>query len=224
MFHNMVERHILVLTCACLAIVSTMVLAVWMSRDDPQMVPIGSLDQVELGTLVTVEGNVSELRHSPEGVSVLTLSDGLGEEVEAFCRFPCEGVGPGSRVRVTGKISLYRGDLELVVEEREDLIVLGTASNPMVEVEDLAREPWAYEGMEPRVRVVVLAEPVADSNGEDWWCLVGDGPSDGVGVLALAGQYHGVDEWDPGDAMDLRVTLRYDATSGFVYLEVLEVL
>ncbi len=199
-----------------------MALAAWVLREVPEVVPIGNLDQVEVGALVTVRGTVERVGGSGSDVTVITLSDGDGSEVDAFCGFPCDAVLPGARVQATGRVSVYRGRLEVVVEEGEDLVVLGSVRSPMVDVEDLVREPWAFEGMEPRVRVMVLVDPVVDLNGEDWWCLVGDDASDGAGALALVGPGIGVETWTYGDRLDLRVVVRYDGSSGFIYLEVLE--
>lgn len=216
----MVDRHIIVVLFACLAVVGTVALAAWISRESPEMVPIDGLDRVELGTLVMVEGTLEGTWCPGPETAVLTLSDGDGGSVEAFCGFSCDDIGKGARVRVTGRVSLYRGDVELVVEDREDVVVLGRVRSPLVGVEELVGEPWAYEGMEPQVRAVVLTDPVADLNGEDWWCLVGETSSDGAGVLALVGPGLEAGTWRSGDQMDLRVVVRYDGSSGFVYLEV----
>jgi hypothetical protein len=218
----MVERHLVIVVCACLAVVCTLALAAWISREVPTRVEIGELEGTEVGTLVTVEGRLEGVREAGKGATVLTLEDGSGATVEVFCAFECSDLLPGTILVVTGRLSLYKGDLELVIEEKDGVSVRGGAKNPMVDLADLVEEPWGYEGMEPVVRVKVMVEPVADLNGEDWWCLVGEGADGGAGALALAGPGVRMRLWEPGDELDLRVLVRYDGSSGFVYLEVVE--
>lgn len=220
----MVEKHLILVVCACIALVGTLALAAWIHREEPVRVNICDLEDVEVGTLVTVEGTLEEVRHVDPATAILEVRDTKGSSVTVFCPFPCQGAMSGSRAVVTGRLTLYKGELEIVVEEREDLTVTGGTRSPPVDVADLAREPWAYEGMEPRVSVVLLTGPVADHNGEDWWCLVGRPSSEDVGVLALMGPGFNVGAWEQGDELDLRVTVRYDSSAGFVYLEVLAVL
>ncbi len=220
----MVEKQLILVVCACIALVGTMAMAAWIHREEPVRVTIDDLEDVEVGTLVTVEGTLEEVRQVDTSSTILRVCDGSGRSVTVFCPFPCQGATSTSRAVVTGRLTLYKGELEIVVEEREDLTVTGGTRSPRVGVEDLAREPWAFEGMEPQVGVVLLTGPVADHNGEDWWCLVGKPSSDHVGMLALMGPGTIVDAWEPGDELDLRVTVRYDASAGFVYLEVLAVL
>ena len=223
MVWTMVERQVIVLVCACMAVVGTMFLAAWMDREEPSRVNIGSLDRVEVGTLVVLEGTLVDCQEAGPRSTLLDLGDDDGRSVDVFCAFPCQGLSPGVRISVTGRVSLYEGDLELVVEDREDLRVLRRPSSPPLDLGDLLREPWAYEGMEPRVSVVVLTGPVVDQNGEDRWCLVGDVGIEGTAALVLLGSWYQGDPWDEGDELDLRVVVRYDARSGFVYLEVLDV-
>ena len=92
----------------------------------------------------------------------------------------------------------------------------------MVDLADLLEAPWGYQGMEPVVRATVMVEPVPDLNGEDWWCLVGDAGEKGSAALVMAGPGVRMQDWEPGDELDLRVVVRYDASSGFVYLEAVE--
>ncbi|NIV79500.1 MAG: hypothetical protein GWN39_12335 [Thermoplasmata archaeon] len=210
--------------CACIALVGTMALAAWIHREEPVEVTIGELEDVEVGTLVTVEGTLYEVRHVDTASSILEVRDSKGRSVAVFCPFPFQGAMSGSRVVVTGRLTLYKGELEIVVEDLEDLMVTGGTRSPHVDVRDLAREPWAFEGMEPHVRVVLLTDPVADHNGEDRWCLVGEPSSDDVGMLVLLGLDVDGRAWKRGNELDLKVIVRYDASAGFVYLEVLDVL
>ncbi|UCC92555.1 MAG: hypothetical protein JSW25_07775 [Thermoplasmata archaeon] len=217
----MVERHLVVLLCACIAIVGTLALAAWLERETSVTADLGDLEDIPLGTLVTVEGTIDEVPLAGPNVSVLVLRDAVGNMISVFMGFDVGELSPGSRLRATGRLAVYQGNLEVVVEVREDLEVLSRPRSPEVELNDLMRAPWGFEGMEPIVRVRVLASPMADSNGEDWWCLVGD-PStkDGDAVLLLISSDTVMDAVQTEDQLDLRVAVRYDPSSGFVFLEV----
>jgi hypothetical protein len=218
----MVDRHLVIVVCACIAVACTLALAAWMTREVPMQVAIGELEGVEVGTLVTVEGELEGVRAAGKGSTVLTIADGSGASVDAFCSFDRSELLSGTHLSVTGRLSLYKGELELVVDDVDDVSVRGGVRHPMVDLADLVEEPWGYEGMEPTVRVSVMVGPLADLNGEDWWCLVGDVEGGAAGALVLAGPRVPMSLWEVGDELDLRVVVRYDGRSGFVYLEVLE--
>jgi hypothetical protein len=219
----MVERQIVVLICACMAVIGTFALAVWLDRETPHLVDIGDLDGVQVGTLVRVEGTVDGTPVEGPYVSVVRLVDATGNATSLFMSFPFEAIPPGTRVSATGRVAVYQGKVEVVVEGPEDIVVLSRPRSPVMDLDDLVGEPWGFDGLEPKVRVTLLTTPLQDLNGEDRWCLVGKPSSgNGQGVLVLIGPHVEVGTLKVGDEVDLRVAVRYDASSGFVYLEVLD--
>jgi len=200
-----------------------MALAAWVAWESPARVDIGDLDDVDVGRLVVVEGTVEGTPVDAGDVSVVLLGDGTGRTVPLFLAFPSDAISPGTRLRVTGRVDIYKGVIELVVKDKQDVIVLSRPRSPHVDLDDLLYEPWGFDGMEPVVRVTILTDPMADLNGEDWWCLVtGHATGDMRGALVLFGPHLDVQDKKAGDELELRVAVRYDASSGFVYLEVLE--
>lgn len=218
------RRRLVLCTCICLAIAGTLTLWAISTKETPLRVGPGDLEDVEPGTLVTVEGTVAgEPLHGGD-FTVLELEDGVGGRAPVLLSFPTGPLPPGTELRITGHVALYKGRHEVVVYSDEHLVVLGRADSPEVDLMDLTMEPWRFQGMEPRVRVALLIAPTADLNGEDWWCLVAD-PSgnDGSGVLVLVRPPVDVEGWEVGDERYLKVVVRYDGSSGFVYLEVTDV-
>ena len=210
--------------CICIAVAGTLALAAWMAWEAPLRVSPGELAEVDVGTLVTMDGTlVGSPMHGGDH-TLLRLEDGEGGTAPVFLSFPTGPLNPGTELRVTGRVAIYKGEAEVVVDREDDLVILSRAVSPDVDLADLLREPWRFEGMEPRLRVTVMTHPVADLNGEDMWCLLAE-PSnmDGAIALALIGPAIDVETWKAGDERHLKVMVGYDASSGFVYLEVLEV-
>lgn len=219
----MVKRYLMKVTCTCIAVVGTLALAAWMAWETPMRVSPGELAEVDVGTLVTMDGTlVGSPMHGGDH-TLLRLEDGEGGTAPVFLSFPTGPLHPGTELRVTGRVAIYKGEAEVVVDREDDLVILSKAVSPEVDLVDLIKEPWRFEGMEPRLRVTVMTHPVADLNGEDMWCLVAEpSPVVGSSALALIGPGIDVETWKAGDERDLKVMVQYDASSGFVYLEVLK--
>jgi hypothetical protein len=220
---TMVERHLVAMLCACIAIAGTFALAAWLDRESPMEVDIGEMDGIPVGTLVIVEGTVTGFPVNGPEATVVTIEDATGNTTSLFLGFGLDELPKGARVSATGRVALYQGRTEVVVGDRADLTVLNVPRSPEMDLEELVGEPWGFDGLEPTVRVAVLTHPVPDLNGEDWWCLVGDPSAPGSqGVLVMVGPSVETGGWRVGTEVDLRVAVRYDASSGFVFLEVLD--
>jgi DNA/RNA endonuclease YhcR with UshA esterase domain len=123
--------------------------AVDLYRDTPQIVPtsardvfllpelvpvasrssIGDLGAGDVSRFVAVQGTVTELASSSTWVK-FTLDDGTGEvavflwqDVAQALPNP-EALVVGARLQVVGEVSLYRGELEVVPERAQDLMVM----------------------------------------------------------------------------------------------------
>ncbi len=218
------KRRLVLIICVSLAIAGTLTLMAILARETPSVVGPRDLEHLEPGTLVTVEGTVATEPLHGGDFTLLALEDGTGGTVPVFFSFPTGPLHQGTKLRVTGRVEVYKGRHEVVVTSEKDVVVLGRAASPEVDLVGLTMEPWRFEGVEPRVRVTLLIAPMADLNGEDWWCLVGE-PSgnDGSGVLVLLCPPVDVEGWEVGDELYLKVVVRYDGSSGFVYLEVRDV-
>ena len=222
----MVDRTLAVIVCACLALAGTLALSAWYRDEPPLRVSLGDAVRLSPGTRVVVEGRLADRSDPTEpGFAILQLEDGSGGSLRAFLAFPEDTLLAGDVVRLTGVISLYDGNVELLVTLPEDLEVLSRGPDPdpgHVPLRDLMEEPWVYEGAEPLVQVEVVTWPMEDLDGGSCWCLV-SGVDGGDETLAFAQLDGGTVQqgMEPGALLDLRVAVRYDPSSGFVYLEVL---
>jgi hypothetical protein len=219
----MFERNLIILLCVCIAVLGTLGLVAWIGREVPVEATPGQVPNLDVGTLVIVEGYVAAPGPSGSGgVTIFHLDDGMGATVRVFVTSRITVLSVGDWVRVRGRVALYEGRVEVHVEGEDDLSVLVRSRSPWAELHVLVMEPWRFDGTEPRVHAVVAVAPMADLGGSTWWCLLSDpGDPDGPGVLARIDPNAPFVHWEVGAEVDLRVALRYDASRGFVYLEVL---
>lgn len=93
--------------------------------------PVASLSPSDEGQRVMIEGQVVRTEELPSALKVL-ISDGSGEVLVFVWRNILERIPqnealqmPGSRVRVVGTVTVYRGSLEVVPALPPDVSVLG---------------------------------------------------------------------------------------------------
>lgn len=93
---------------------------------------IGALSASDAGQRVTIEGQVVRVEGLPSAAKVF-VSDDSGEILVFIWRTTLDRIAnnaalgtPGSRVRVSGPVELYRGNLEVVPTLPNDVIVLET--------------------------------------------------------------------------------------------------
>ncbi len=215
------RSHLAVLVCVSLAASALLLIVAVVNEERPLEVGPGEVDDLELGTLVAVEGVIADGGPKDlDGSALVTLVGPGGASVKVFLAFPPDDLGPGDTVRVEGTVQLYKGSVEVLVQNRKDLRVLSKEARPRVALADLVGEPWRYATVEPRTCVTVACAPVAAGPGDGWWCVV-RGPAGGPAVAVFLGPGLDVSALTEGDRLELSVRVRHDAAIGLVYLEVL---
>lgn len=220
----MVERIIIILVCACITVIGLLILVAWDDDGSPIRTTPGEVANLAPGTQVLVEGWLADSAGSEENkFSILHLEGEDGEAVRLFLTFPVTNLVQGDRLRVFGKVSLYRGEVEVVVLSPEHIEVLPDGARIHEgALSSLVQRPWLFEGSEVMIQVQVATLPMEDLDGDTLWCIV-TGPEIDSDVTAFAQLGPDISEgiFEPGTRLDLRVMVRYDPSSGFVYLEVL---
>jgi len=220
----MVERIIIILVCACIAVTGLLILVVWEGDDPPIITTPGEVGHLAPGTTVQVEGWLVEVAVTKENTfSILHLEGETGESVRLFITFPVVNLVQGDRLRVIGKVSLYRGEVEVVVSSLDHIEVLSDGGRTLDgALSSLIETPWHFEGSEVPVQIEVATWPMEDLGGDTMWCIVTVPEGDGE-VMAFAQLGPDISEgiFEPGTRLDLMVMVRYDPSTGFVYLEVL---
>ncbi|MCK4971391.1 MAG: hypothetical protein KAS77_12715 [Thermoplasmata archaeon] len=220
----MVERIVIILVCASIVVTGLLVLVAWDYDDPPVRATPGEVADLAPGTEVLVEGwLVDDAGNGENTFSILRLEGEDGETVRLFLTFPVTNLVQGDRLRVIGKVSLYRGEVEVVVSSPEDIEVLPDGARIHEgALGSLIERPWLFEGSEVTIQVEVATWPMEDLDGDTLWCIVSVPDGDGdVTAFAQLGPDISEGIFEPGARLDLRVMVRYDPSSGFVYLEVL---
>jgi DNA/RNA endonuclease YhcR with UshA esterase domain len=149
----------------------------------PQPRILGSITAKDVGTVVTVaEAGVTEVGYLSKGVRY-TLTDGSGQIILLLWQNVMEGLAdrhllfPGSRVKVTGRIDEYQGELEIVPRWGTEVTVLNRDERLPVEARSVRNITPADEG-----RVFVVEGQVARVEGGRWLQLWLD---DGTGEILI---------------------------------------
>ena len=220
----MVERTIIIMVCASIAVIGLLILVAWDDDGSLIMTTPGEVAQLAPGTHVLVEGWLADSAVSEENTfSILNLEGEDGRAVQLFLTFPVTNLVQGDRLRVIGQVSLYRGEVEVVVSSPEHIEVLADGAGVHKgALRSLVGRPWFFDGSEVTIQVEVATWPMEDLDGDTLWCIV-TGPEGDDDVTAFAQLSPEISEgiFVPGTRLDLRVMVRYDPSSGFVYLEVL---
>lgn len=96
----------------------------------PTLVRISEVGDDAVGGWVVVEGNITHRSDHPEGHIFLRLGDGTGEMMVPVFRGLAERLEgreclqKGHRLRVRGRVEEYRGSLEVVPKEPDDILCL----------------------------------------------------------------------------------------------------
>ncbi len=220
----MVERIISILVFAGIVVTGTLALFAWDDDGPLTMTTPGEVAQLAPGTQVLLDGWLTDSVVSGENTfSVLHLEGEDGEAVRLFLTFPATNLVQGDRLRVIGKVALYGGEIEVVVSSPEHIEVLADGARiHNGALSSVVERPWLFDGPAVTIEVEVATWPMEDLDGDTLWCIV-TGPDGDDDVMAFAQLSRGISEgmFEPGITLDLRVRVRYDPLSGFVYLEVL---
>jgi hypothetical protein len=163
---------------------------------------------------------------SPEGVrdmggfSSMKLDGGVRPDLSVFMTFPPPKVDAGDLVRAVGDVAMYKGTVEVLVEDAEDIQVVRRCQHPAADLGQVLKDPEAFDGREPIVAILVLTDATMDGTGEGWWFLATSPAQEDRTTVAV----HGRTALDPsrvrpGEELKLRVEVRYDPWTGLVYLE-----
>ena len=102
--------------CLTLSIIGLAILQLSTTVLKPETVPVQSVDESDVGTVVKIEGNVTGF-YSTDSASFFTLEDRTGKiPVVNFQKLKLRN---GQNVSVLGNVELRRGNLQLVSSKIE---------------------------------------------------------------------------------------------------------
>jgi DNA/RNA endonuclease YhcR with UshA esterase domain len=124
---------------------------------------ISDIDSKDLGSLVEVEGYIREVKMWQDGELNLVLVDyETGESIdvsvdaEAVQNLPDqEKMVPGAKVKVSGLVEDYKGNLLIHVLSSEGVKVIQQATTSIILLKDILERPEVFEGINVKVRGTV---------------------------------------------------------------------
>lgn len=207
------------IACLLAFVTVTLLLAALEGFEKLPLVSPSQLPGVDVGERVVLEGWVSsEGVRDLGGCSAFEVTDPQGGQARVFVPSSLGEVGPGDEVRVTGVVSLYRGELEVKAGSGGDVRVLSEGTRRCTDLGKAVTRPWEFGGQELDVEVILVGSPVAGDGGQ--WALVSDAEAPGSVTVALHAP-SGIDlSWiAEGSTVRLLASLGYSASCGLVYLE-----
>jgi DNA/RNA endonuclease YhcR with UshA esterase domain len=125
--------------------------------------PIADIDSKDLGSLVEVEGYIKEVKMWQDGDLSLVLADyESGESIDVNVDAGAvqnlldqEKMVPGAKVKVSGLVEDYKGELLIHVMSSEGVIVTQQASTITLPLNVILERPEVFEGIEVKVRGTV---------------------------------------------------------------------
>src|SRR3990172_2177797 len=112
---HMMQEHRLLAIALIWSVAGLMILLLLAIYAEPQQLQIAGLE-TEIGKIVAVTAEVESVSYKEDTV-FMTLSDNTGKIKTVFFGNPSSEIIRGDSVAVKGKIQLYRGNLEIVIQE-----------------------------------------------------------------------------------------------------------
>lgn len=124
---------------------------------------IADIDSKDLGSLVEMEGYIREVKMWQDGDLNLVLVDyesgefiDVNVDAEAVQNLPDqEKMVPGAKVKVSGLVEDYKGNLLIHVMSSEGVIVTQQATTSTLPLDVILERPEVFEGVEVKVRGTV---------------------------------------------------------------------
>ncbi len=128
----MKDRYILA-AALVFSLLGTVLLWYSAASIEPDQISIGEIGRGDIGRAVVIEGLIVDVGSSKKGSVFLELSDGVGKiDVPLFPdvagRIEKKALVNGKRIRVSGIVGEYNGNLQVVPSRAESVVVLGSSS------------------------------------------------------------------------------------------------
>lgn len=153
-------RNKILIVALCLGLGGTLLLYAYAASIGPRRVSIGGLGPGDVGSLVQVGGHVQDRWATSSGDTNIVLVDySDGASIRVFVDdvvmnqvSGASRIVPGAEVSVTGEVQTYKGVLEIAVRSASGIELLKDASENIVHVELLSKNPTYFDGMTVKVQ------------------------------------------------------------------------
>lgn len=127
---------------------------------EEKTVSIGDLGPKYIGSMVEVEGNIKEVKTWQDGdLSLILVDYESGKTVEVNVDSDAvenldhqDKLIPGAKIRVSGLVEDYKGEILIHVMSSEGIELLQTAANNIIPLNVILKRPEVFEGVQVVVR------------------------------------------------------------------------
>ncbi len=163
----MLDKKKLMTLAVIISLAGTASLYLYTASRDTVRVNISEIDHRLIGTKLEIEGVISEARRLQSAYLISLLEEGGEDSLGVFVEDqvidsidePTEIIA-GARIKITGILEEYEGDLSLLVSVPGEMMIIERAYTSFIDISNLLENPEWYSGMELKVRGnVVTVDP-----------------------------------------------------------------
>lgn len=148
------KRSSLVLLVTVSAVILTFLLFLYSVQLKPEFVPLSEISKIHIGKRISTEGLLGKCRFGESYIrgEILDIERnstlGFYAVEHAFEDFKRINPLPGAKLKVTGIVKEYGGEIEIYLSEKNSIEVLEAPDVLNVRIEELLETPERFEGLE----------------------------------------------------------------------------
>lgn len=154
------EKPKLVFLVICISLVGIFGIYAYAVMIEEKTVPIADLGSKYIGSMVEVEGHIKEIKTWQDGdLSIILVDYESGKSVEVNVDSDAvknldhqDKLIPGAKIRVSGLVEDYKGEILIHVMSSEGIELLQTAANNIIPLNVILERPEVFEGVQVVVR------------------------------------------------------------------------
>jgi DNA/RNA endonuclease YhcR with UshA esterase domain len=151
----MIEKPRLLFLVIVISMVGVIGLYAYAVSIESKSMSIGDLDSGDLGSMVEVEAHIKDVKAWSSGDLNMVLTDydsgeSLNVKIDARAAGNLnspEKLVPGAKVRVSGLLEDYNGELQLHIMSSEGITLIRTAQNNVLSLAVILDRPEVFEGI-----------------------------------------------------------------------------
>ncbi|MEM3444834.1 MAG: hypothetical protein QW115_02550 [Thermoplasmata archaeon] len=147
------KRVLPVVLLTAVAVIATFLLFLYSVQLKPEFVPLSEISREHIGKRITTEGMLGKCRFEENYVKGAVQDSGGNSRIgfyavnNAFADFKRLNPLPGAKLRLTGVVKEYGGEIEIYLSEANSIEVLETPGSLYIPIEELLENPERFKGL-----------------------------------------------------------------------------